>query len=415
MTNDRITPALISSLVVFGFYATLYVLLTGGVQLRADEPIALVLVGVAFGASLLAFGTVLAFWLGSSAGSRTKDDIIAKVVTPAPPVLAPSIAPPPVPVPQAAPIPAPMAVPKPAPLPSGRQMSGPMSTFGGPDDTGMAADEGLALVELSEATKFADVLLPYQPHGTTGLGRRLNPDALYIACRWDYGATPRAFLQATKVTVAANGKTIQARPVDWGPNAKTGRIADLSPGAAKALGLATDDTCTVVIPIPGAEAPVQPSATGPLAVMQSLDGTSWAAGDGPNAKILSWLQAIAAASSADVTTYCNAAAKEPYFSWCGLAVAYAVTQSGFKPVFGAQDVDRFLYATSWLAWGTAVADTPKPGDVVVFDFGGGDHHVSLFEADAGNGLWRCHGGNQSNQVKASNYPKAKALGIRRAP
>jgi hypothetical protein len=30
---------------------------------------------------------------------------------------------------------------------------------------------------------------------------------------------------------------------------------------------------------------------------------------------------------------------------------------------------------------------PEAGDVLVFDFGGGDHHVTLFETDNGDGTW----------------------------
>lgn len=129
-------------------------------------------------------------------------------------------------------------------------ISGRMSVFGGPSDTGVAADEGLALVEPAELAKFDGFFLPEQPPGTTGLARRLDPASHYIACRWDYKATSRAFLQGTTVAVTAHGKTLQARPVDWGPNARTGRIADLSPGLAGALGLKTDDVCEVVIPSP---------------------------------------------------------------------------------------------------------------------------------------------------------------------
>ncbi len=140
---------------------------------------------------------------------------------------------------------APAALPSPA---SGSQLAGKMSIFGGPSDSGVAPDEGLALVEAGEVDKFAGFFLPDQPPGTTGLARRLDPKSFYLACRWNYKMTPRAFLQGISVAVTANGKTLQARPIDWGPNENTGRIADLSPGLADALGLKTDDTCAIVIP-----------------------------------------------------------------------------------------------------------------------------------------------------------------------
>ena len=53
------------------------------------------------------------------------------------------------------------------------------------------------------------------------------------------------------------------------------------------------------------------------------------------------------------------------------------------------------------------------GDVVIFDFGGNDHHVTLFVKDNGNGLWSCHGGNQGHQVTVSSFHKSNMMGIRR--
>jgi hypothetical protein len=131
---------------------------------------------------------------------------------------------------------------------AGTTLSGKMSTFGGPNDTGVAPDEGLALCEPHEVDKFPGIFLPEQPPGTTGLARRLDPSSHYIACRWDYNVTSRSFLQSISVKVSAKGRTLDARPVDWGPNANTGRITDLSPGLATALGLQTDDVCQVTIP-----------------------------------------------------------------------------------------------------------------------------------------------------------------------
>jgi hypothetical protein len=130
--------------------------------------------------------------------------------------------------------------------------SGPMSVFGGPDDTGVSPSEGLALIDPSDVDSFPDVFLPAQPPDTTGLARRLNPNASYIACRWDYSVTPKNFLVSTKVMVTnpANGRSGPAQPVDFGPNASTGRVADLSPGLAARLGLDTNDACTVAIPLP---------------------------------------------------------------------------------------------------------------------------------------------------------------------
>ncbi|WP_431201046.1 hypothetical protein ACQ86E_17480 [Bradyrhizobium betae] len=130
-------------------------------------------------------------------------------------------------------------------------ISGKMSVFGGPQDMGVGPNEDLALYDASNVgTAPAGLFLAAQPQGTTGLARRLDPGFNYLACRWDYSVTPKSFLRGASVTVSANGKSVTANPADWGPNVKTGRIADLSPGLAHALHLDTDDTCTLRIPLP---------------------------------------------------------------------------------------------------------------------------------------------------------------------
>ena len=129
------------------------------------------------------------------------------------------------------------------------KIEGKMSTFGGPDDMGVGPHEGLALVDHSNFHLVEEYFLPSQPSGTSGLARRLDPDKYYIACRWDYKSTPKNYLIKTLVEVGNpdNGRYAQAKPVDWGPAAWTGRVADLSPGLAEFLGLETDDICTVEI------------------------------------------------------------------------------------------------------------------------------------------------------------------------
>jgi hypothetical protein len=131
------------------------------------------------------------------------------------------------------------------------RVEGKMSTFGGPRDTGMSADEGLALFTQADLKdpKYSYLFLPAPPPGVRGLGRRLNPDQYYFACRWNYSETPKEFLKRAlaRVENPANGRAVDARPVDWGPNIATGRVADLSPGLAAALGLQTDDVVRITI------------------------------------------------------------------------------------------------------------------------------------------------------------------------
>jgi hypothetical protein len=132
--------------------------------------------------------------------------------------------------------------------------TGKMSVFGGPADEGVGPHEGLALVGPTDLALwwFSCLFLPEQPPGTTGLARRLNPRAYYLAMRWDYSLYPKLYLRSgvVKLTNPANDLYVFARPVDFGPGdgsvidgkptPDTGRIADLSPGAATALGLQTD-------------------------------------------------------------------------------------------------------------------------------------------------------------------------------
>jgi|SRR5262245_3060884 len=126
---------------------------------------------------------------------------------------------------------------------------GKCSHFGGPGDTtGVSDDEGLAFIH--NYSDAPHLFLPTQPPGSTGLARRLNPGIFYVACRWDYDVTPKDMLSepSLQAIVRANGKEFLAWPADWGPNANTGRVADLSPGLMEALGLETDDEVEVIYP-----------------------------------------------------------------------------------------------------------------------------------------------------------------------
>jgi hypothetical protein len=142
--------------------------------------------------------------------------------------------------------------------------TGKMSVFGGPADTGVGPHEDLALIGPSDLGIwwYSSLFLPESPAGTTGLARRLNPRAFYLAMRWDYSVHSKELLRNTVVHLLSpkTGFHLFARPVDWGPadgddvdgktTIDTRRIADLSPAAATALGLQTDDevTCTLLVP-----------------------------------------------------------------------------------------------------------------------------------------------------------------------
>lgn len=141
-------------------------------------------------------------------------------------------------------------------------LRGKVSWFGGPDDMGVAPDEGLAFIyDVNDAPQL---FLTTQPPGTTGLARRLDPDMFYIATRWDYGEYPKSSLLDMLVLVRSvrTGKTAKAMPADWGPHEDTGRVADISPGLMDALGIETDDEVEVVFPYQG----VQPMSDIPVCI-----------------------------------------------------------------------------------------------------------------------------------------------------
>jgi N-acetylmuramoyl-L-alanine amidase len=148
-------------------------------------------------------------------------------------------------------IPVAASAPLPAETPSDAvRFYGKCSYFGGPDDTGVDADEGLAF--LYDYTEAPHLFLPQQPDGTTGLARRLNPGIHYVACRWDYDVTSKIMLAnpSVQALVRAGDRAFLAWPADWGPHEDTDRAADISPGLMFALGIQTDDEIEVIYPAP---------------------------------------------------------------------------------------------------------------------------------------------------------------------
>lgn len=128
---------------------------------------------------------------------------------------------------------------------------GKISKFGGPNDMGVDADEGLAFLYDVDDAPF--LFLPKQPEGTSGLARRLNPFVPYIAMRWDYDKYPKDMLASMDyvalVRSVATGRALFAFPSDWGPHVDTDRVCDCSPGLLEYLDLDTDDTVEVTWPL----------------------------------------------------------------------------------------------------------------------------------------------------------------------
>lgn len=130
--------------------------------------------------------------------------------------------------------------------------TGKVSWFGGPDDTGVAPDEDLAFIY--DVNDHPDLFLSYQPDGTTGLARRLNPKTDYVACRWPYTSETKAqwrellLKEMALVTAKRTGKSIKVYPADWGPHSDTSRVADVSPHVLEELGITTDEEVSVIFP-----------------------------------------------------------------------------------------------------------------------------------------------------------------------
>lgn len=142
-------------------------------------------------------------------------------------------------------------------------LRGKCSWFGGPDDQGVAPDEGLAFIY--DYDDAPELFLDQQPPGTTGLARRLDPATFYIATRWDYDETSKSELLDVTVAVRAirTGRMALAKPADWGPHQDTGRIADISPGLMDELGIETDDEVEIVFP---ATEGVEPMSEAPICI-----------------------------------------------------------------------------------------------------------------------------------------------------
>lgn len=137
--------------------------------------------------------------------------------------------------------------------------TGRCSTFGGPADDGVGPVEGLALIEKADLREWWYYrLFGDQPHLTSGLARRLNPEAFYIAMRWGYGHNPatgvpgdvlpgwtREQVRRALFKVSCGPRFVYAQAADWGPDERTGRLVDLSPGTGLSLGAATDTLVSV--------------------------------------------------------------------------------------------------------------------------------------------------------------------------
>lgn len=66
-------PAILSVIVMVGYFIILMGMMTGGLVLADSQALLLMLGGLSTG-----FGIVLSYWFGSTSGSQSKNDLLAK-------------------------------------------------------------------------------------------------------------------------------------------------------------------------------------------------------------------------------------------------------------------------------------------------------------------------------------------------
>ena len=111
------------------------------------------------------------------------------------------------------------------------KQSGKISYFGGAKDKGMKYDTPCSLY-------------PKLKHG------RIDTNDYYCAIRYTF-LIKRGYklkdIRDMKVEISANGKSVTAHVITWGPAAWTGRIVDASPAIMRTLGVKTDDRVEIQI------------------------------------------------------------------------------------------------------------------------------------------------------------------------
>jgi peptidoglycan hydrolase-like protein with peptidoglycan-binding domain len=128
--------------------------------------------------------------------------------------------------------------------------------------------------------------------------------------------------------------------------------------------------------------------------------------DGPDVPMLANQVAQAFPDDTKLAAYCRLAGQGT--AWCGIYVAAKLAAYGIKPPHKDNGTGGFMWVDAWLPFGTAVTvGQEQPGDLALW-ITGGLHHISFC---AGNGKFI--GGNQSNSVTESSFPKPTE--IRRPP
>jgi hypothetical protein len=126
------------------------------------------------------------------------------------------------------------------------KMVGKISSFGGPDDSGMRYDEGLAFYEHWEADLRTDLFIPRSIDLSQGTSKRLRCyDAYYIALNVPNHYPRKIFHESRwKLENFRTGDYVICHLVDRGPSAN-GRLVDASNRVLDAISVKTDDDVIV--------------------------------------------------------------------------------------------------------------------------------------------------------------------------
>ncbi len=90
--------------------------------------------------------------------------------------------------------------------------------------------------------------------------------------------------------------------------------------------------------------------------------------------------------------------------WCAAFVCRVLEESGYKSTNNAA-------AMSYAKYGSPAAHL-EPGCILVFEWAPGEHHVTICDEVIGNDYVKCLGGNQSDMVKDSVFPRNKIIATR---
>jgi len=147
--------------------------------------------------------------------------------------------------------------------------------------------------------------------------------------------------------------------------------------------------------------------------MRTLTGTREIPGSEANPVITGMTDEIKRAwpDVPGMAAYCDQPAwNSDETAWCGVAAGYCVSEAGFMPPFGTTDTTRFGWADSFRTSPDYVRLSGYvPGAIVVMKRSGGNH-VTFFESESGSNI-NCRGGNQSDSVNVTSFPKSNVTGI----